>query len=342
MAAHPDRRPAARTRTPPGLTGTLIYAVERGDGTSVLWRWDLRTGELRRGPEVATPIELVDASAASPGWVGVTSRTASGEMMASVLRFLEPQDRPIPLLRGDRVAWDGRGMSVAALREGEAAAGRCLRHITIDLVRLATSQRDRQFERGRSCGRVTTIGRATLVTFFSLLRGGRTDVYFAGVQLHRVLRDHTLVSASPSGVLLVAPKPRRSGAMGGAEVLSGGVALYSGGLAVSEPIPYGTRDRRFAIERVLSWTLDSLSALVQGRWGDRDGLFLLDGGVGDGVERPLYLGPTSGRTYGTYSERDVAFVADGASLSFIRDGVLRPLRLPEGAPPPDGPIVWVP
>ncbi|MFN8233016.1 MAG: hypothetical protein U0V56_05975 [Actinomycetota bacterium] len=30
-------------------------------------------------------------------------------------------------------------MSVAALREGEAAAGRCLRHVTIDLVRLATS-----------------------------------------------------------------------------------------------------------------------------------------------------------------------------------------------------------
>ncbi|MFN8233017.1 MAG: hypothetical protein U0V56_05980 [Actinomycetota bacterium] len=63
---------------PPGLTGTLIYAVDRGDGTSVLWRWDLRTGELRRGPEVATPIEPVDANAASPGWVGVTSRTASG------------------------------------------------------------------------------------------------------------------------------------------------------------------------------------------------------------------------------------------------------------------------
>jgi hypothetical protein len=334
FAAHPAERAGDGPRLPPGLTGTLIYAVDRGDGTSRLWRWDLETGALRRGPDVTSPSELIDAYAANPGWVGVTSRAASGGSVASVLRFLEPQDVPVPLLRGDRIAWDGRGMTVAALREGELAGG-CLHHVTIDLVRLATSERDRQYERDRLCGRITTLGRASLVTFFTLRRAGRTNVYFAGVHAHRILRNHTMVSVSPTSDLLVVPTP------GGPDTY-GDTSLFFRGLGDAGPIAYGTRARPFALDRVLAWTTDSLSAIVLGRWGELVGLFLLDGGAGDGLDPPRYLGPSSGLAHAAFSQRDVGFVADGRVLSYVRDGVLVPLPLPPDAPAPDGPIVWIP
>jgi hypothetical protein len=341
FAAHPADRAATGPRMPPGLTGTLLYAVDRGDGTSRLWRWDLETGELRRGPDVATPVQLVDADAANPGWVGVTSRSASGELVASVLRFLEPQDVSVPLLHGDRIAWDGRGMTVAALDEGELAGG-CLRHVTIDLVRLASSERDRQFERDRLCGRITTLGRASLVTFFTLRRAGRTNVYFAGVHTHRILRDHTMLSVSPTSDLLVVPTPDVSDPHGGAAVLGGDVSLFFRGLGEAGPIAYGTPGRPFGLDRVLAWTTDSLSAIVLGRWGDLSGLFLLDGGAGDGLDPPRYLGPSSGLAHAAFSQRDVGFVVDGPALSYVHDGVLVPLPLPSDAPAPDGAIAWIP
>jgi hypothetical protein len=341
FAAHPAHRSDEGPRLPPGLTGTLLYAVDRGDGTSRLWRWDLETGELRRGPDVPSPLQLVDAYAAEPGWVGVTSRSPSGGLVASVLRFLEPQDVPVPLLRGDQIAWDGRGMTVAALHEGELADG-CLRHVTIDLARLATSERDRQYERARLCGRIATLGRASLVTFFTLRRGGRTDVYFAGVHAHRILRDHTMLSVSPTSDLLVVPTPGGADTFGGAAVLGGDVSLFFRGLGDAGPIAYGTRGRPFALDRVLAWTTDSLSVIVLGRWGDLSGLFVLDGGAGDGLDPPRYLGPSSGLAHAAFSERDVGFVVDGPVLSYVRDGVLVPLPLPSDAPAPDGPIVWIP
>lgn len=341
FAAHPAERAGESPQPPPGLTGTLIYAVDRGDGTSRLWRWDLETGELARGPDVASPLELVDAYAANPGWVGVTSRRPEGGVEASVLRFLEPPDVPVPLVRGDRIAWDGRGMTVAALREGNLVSG-CRHHVTIDLVRLATSERDRQYERDRLCGSITTLGRASLVTFFTLRRAGRTNVYFAGVHAHRILRDHTMLSVSPTSDLLVVPTPGENDTYGGAEVLGGDVSLFFRGLGDAGPIAYGTRGRPFKLDRVLAWTTDSLSVIVLGRWGDLTGLFVLDGGAGDGLDPPLYLGPSSGEVHAAYSQRDVGFVVDGPVLSYVRDGVLVPLPLPADAPAPDGPIVWIP
>ncbi len=341
LAAQAPGRSGDAVAPPPGLTGTLVYAVDRGDGTSALWRWDLVSGELRRGPLVPSPAELIDAYGANPGWVGVTSRVAGGGLQASVLRFLEPDDRPVRLIGGDRIAWDGRGMTVAALRDGSLVDG-CLQHVTIDLVRLATLDRDRQYERDRLCGRVTTIGRASLVTFFTLRRDGRTDVYFAGVHAHRILRDHTMVSVSPTSDLLVVPTPGESDTYGGAEVLGGDVSLFFRGLGDTGPIAYGTPGRPFALERVLAWTIDSLSVIAEGRWGELTGLFVLDGGAGDGLDPPHFLGPSSGLASAAFSERGDAFVVDDSTLSYIRDGALIPMRLPADAPPPDGPIVWIP
>jgi hypothetical protein len=339
--SHPPSGPAdGDPPIPGGLAGTLVYAVGAGDGTARLWRWDLSTGELRRGPAVASPVELIDAYAASPGWIGVTSRVDGGGFRASVLRFLQPRDRAVPLIEGDRIAWDGRGMSVAALQEGQLVDG-CLRDVSIDLVRLVTSELDRQFTRARLCGRVTTLGRASLVTFFTMRRAGRTDVFYAGVHPHRILRDHTMVSVSPTSDLLVVPTPGDDDTYGGAEVLGGDVSLFFRGLGDAGPIAYGTPARPFELERVLAWTTDSLSVIVEGRWGDLAGLFVLDGGAGDGLDRPHYLGPSSGRAAAAFSDRGVAFVADGRVLSYVRDGVLVPLRLPADAPAPDGPVVWV-
>jgi hypothetical protein len=339
LEAHTPVRSRAGPAPPVGLTGTLLFAAGGDGGMSRLWRWDLETGALTRGPTVASPVELIDAYGAHPGWVGVTSRLADGRSSASLLRFLEPDDRAVDLIEGDRIAWDGRGMTVAALEEGPLQDG--CRRVTIDLVRLATDHRDRQFEREALCGRVTTIGRASLVTFFTLRRGVRTDIYFAGVQPHRLLRDHTMVSVSPTSGLLVVPTPGESDTYGAAAMLSGDVSLFFRGVGDAGPIPYGTVSRPFAIDRVLAWTADGLTAIVEGRWGRRAGLFELDGGAGAGLEVPRYLGPSSGRAFATFSQRGVAFIADGPSLWVVRDGRREPLLLPGDAPTPDGPIAWI-
>src|SRR5205814_2369830 len=65
LQAH--REPSGQPAAAPPLDGTLVYAVPDGQGHSRLWRWELATGRVVRGPRVLRATELVDAGSVSFG-----------------------------------------------------------------------------------------------------------------------------------------------------------------------------------------------------------------------------------------------------------------------------------
>ncbi len=310
-----------------GLTGTLIYAVDVGDGQADLWRWDLASNVVQRGPRVQDPVELVDADGAQPGWVGVTSRNPAGRLSASILRSLAPADRATTLAKGDVVTWGERGNAITAMRTVPMHG--CRTHVTILLQKLIPlSIREHEVDRS-VCGDVTSVGRGIGTTFFTLRRGDRIGVMYAGYkQFHPVLDDYTMISVSQVNDLLVTT-----------DAAGGGASLYFSDLP--RPILYVDHAEALRIDRVLAWSNDSLRALVTGVEAGRTGLFMLDTGPGDGRRSPTFVAPVTGRLEATFADDGTAFVLTDRGLHLLAAGGLEPLRAPEGAPVPDGPLVWI-
>jgi len=333
-----------------GLSGTLVYAEDLGDGTARLWRWDLAAGTAEPGPRVKDPIELVDARGADAGWVGVTSRVSHTELQASVLRFLDPTEHAAPLVKGDLIAWgpDGAGV-VSAARS--PVRGDCHRRVSVRYVQLLPRTREPQFS-SDLCGDILSVGRSGVVTYFTLQRGHEIRIVYVSVGLaHTVLRNFAMIGASPTGDLLVIPSsalPPQPIAPLGARIDNHrpptgvfGTALFFRGLDTT-PIPYGSGADRFQIDRVMAWTPDGLTALVAGTLGERTGLFEIDGGPGGGLRAPRFVGPIDGLTWATYADDGTAFVSSDHGISIVRGGRLVPLEVPATAAEPSGPLVWIP
>jgi hypothetical protein len=271
-----------------------------------------------------------------------------GTLQGSVLRFLASGDRAVPLVRGDLVSWGARGASVVVAHRGSLRDG--CREVSIGSVRLVPSIRQRDLFRPHLCGDVLSIGRDALTTFFTLERRGRIHTFFAGYhRSHLVLRDHAMVSVSLASDLIVVPAASvpvsvsdLSGRPDAFPPQLDGASLFFLGLGDNGPIPYGVGGESFGISRVMAWSVDSLAAIVDGRLGDQRGLYLVDGGPGDGIDRPFYLGPSGTDSFATFSEGGVGIVVRGGRFSLVRDGRVNTLRVPAGAPAPQGPIVWIP
>ena len=348
LNAHTAPTPRAPQRVAPvaDLTGTLVYAVPDGPDRSRLWRWDLATGRVLRGPRVPRAIELVDAHGAAAGWIGVTSALPDGRLEASVLRFLAPDDRATPILRGDDVAWAPDGSSVAVVRRGSLRTG-CRRSVSIVWARLVPALRDRKFADPALCGDLLSIGQDDAQTFFTLDRGGRVGVFVAGIgRIHPVVPGYAMMAINgvsdiiviPEGALATrAPLPSRP-EQEHADLLGAGLSF----IGTSDlPLPYGVGDDRFAIARFLAWSRADDAALVVGRQGVRRGLYLLDTESGNGIVGPRYVGPVSGIPYATFTIDGSAIVQTAEGLFVTsRDGLV-PLTPPADAPAPDGPIVWI-
>ena len=98
-----------------------------------MWIWDLGADTAVPGPLLhRTPEELVYGYEVHAGWIGITSSVGAG-VSASVLRRLGPDDRPLPVARGDAVAWVPSSSSVSVLRS--RPAGACHRIMRQYLVR---------------------------------------------------------------------------------------------------------------------------------------------------------------------------------------------------------------
>lgn len=335
-------RPAAR-----GLVGTLVYAVRENGARSRIYRWDLATGQVRRGPRVPRAVELVNADGASFGWIGVTSALADGHLQAGVLPFFGPNDRVTPIIRGDLISWGPRGDSVVAVRRGPERPI-CRRRISIEWARLVPARRERQYLAPHLCGDVWSVGRDENLTYFTLVRDGRMDIVYAGLhRVHEVLARHALLSVSPASDLIVVDGDAFQAAGKGPfrpdeqpiEVTGG--ALFFRGLQGQHVIAYGTARVRLVLDRVLAWSPNASTAIVSGRLGPQTGLFELRAGPEPGPRPPKYLGPAPGIAYATYTEDGTAIVETADGLFIDRGGSLVRLAPPSGAPAIDGPMAWI-
>jgi hypothetical protein len=345
----PPATAAGQRIRPTALTGTLVYAVPDGADHSRLWRWDLVTGRVVRGPRVPRAIELVDAHGANPGWIGVTSELPNGRLRASVLRFLGPDDRPTPILEGDLVSWGPQGATVIAGRRGPLRHG-CRRSVSIVWAKLVPALREREYADPALCGDLLSIGLDSASTMFTLDRNGRIGVFFAGgdaATIHRVLPGYAMVAISPLSDIIVVPRealatltplPARP-EQEHADLR--GAGLHFLGSGEPRPLPYGVGGDPFAIARMLAWSPSGSSALVVGRQGFRRGVYVLDTASGNGADAPRYIGPVLGIPYGAFTlDESVIFETTDGLFAAVGAGPIR-LPPPADAPAPDGPIVWI-
>jgi hypothetical protein len=334
-----------------GPAGFLIYSVQDGAGSSRLWRWDLATDEVRRGPMVPQPVELVNVRSPSYGWLAMTSDLGDGTFEAAVLDSLEVGAEPQPLGRGAIVTWARQGETALLVERGAMREG-CRREVSVAAVHVDRPGRERVFD-GTVCGDVLSVGRTTVGHFLTRQGPSGVDVIGTGYRDAGVLLpDHGLIAVSPGGDVLVtssadlptADAPSLQGGTGRDVTpipVAGRASLYS--QFTGPPVPYLVDGAPLRVDRVLAYSPGAEAALVVGRLGqDPPGIWELPLlAPGDGSSPPRLVGSDGGFTFAAYTNDGTAYVASGGHLFILREHVLQYLDAPEGAPTPAGPLAWV-
>jgi hypothetical protein len=334
-----------------GPTGILVYAMAEGGGSARLWRWDLVSGEVRKGPLIPHPVELVNVRSPSFGWLGITSDRGRGVFEASVLDSLEVGAEPERLGRGTIVTWARQGETALLVDRGPPSDG-CRRTVSVSAAHVDRPRLERVL-RGTLCGDVLSVGRTSIGHYLTRLGPGGADVIGVGYSDAGVLLpDHGLIAVSPSGEMIVTPSADlRSTGTATAEDgtgrrvplirVTGRASLYA--QFRGPPVPYLVGGVPLRVDRVLAFGPGASVALVVGRVGDdRPGLWELPLlASGDGSIRPRKVGSDGGYTFAAYADDGTAYVATGGWLYILRDHVLKLLLAPEGAPTPAGPLVWI-
>ena len=331
-------------------TGILVYAIAEGGGSARLWRWDLVSGEVRKGPLIPDPVELVNVRSSSFGWLGITSDLGQGVLEASVLDSLEVGAEPERLGRGTIVTWARQGETALLVHRGPPSDG-CRRTVSVSAAHVDRRGRERVL-RETFCGDILSVGRTSIGHFFTRFGSGGVDVVGAGYSDAGVLLpDHGLIAVSPGGNMIVTPgadlpstdPARAEGGTGRVPPIrvTGRASLYD--QFRGPPVPYLVGGVPFRVKKVLAYGPGASVALVVGRVGDdRPGLWELPLLVsGDGPIQPRKVGSDGGSTFAAYANDGTAYVATGGWLYVLRDHVLRLLQAPEGAPTPAGPLAWI-
>ncbi len=94
---------------------------------------------------------------------------------------------------------------------------------------------------------------------------------------------------------------------------------------------------------VLASSADGRYAAVAGRIGGREGIWVVDVPAGTARLLPIRREPPLSRLSAvTFDAQDRLYGAGPALIVAQRGSVLLPIRLPAGAPPPVGPVAWLP
>ncbi len=324
-----------------------MYTVPEGDEMARVWRWNLISDEVSRGPLVRAPVALVNVRSAAYGWLGVTSDDGSGTREASLLDSLDPDARSQPIGSGDIVTWTRRGSTVLLVRRGPLLDG-CRRRVDVTAVTVGGPGAE-TILRDTICGDVLSVGRTSVGYFLTLLGEGDANVVGIGYEDAGVLLPHHgVIDVSPGGQMLVTPAtqflpahPPAVGPQGPPIPVSGEASRYRlfGGMPV-DLLPDAASLR---IDRVLAYTDGGTRAMVIGRQG-RDGPALWEVPLGiarDEPTIPRYILQVRGSTAATYANDGTAFVLTDSRLWHLVGDRLTALDLPEGSPTPDGPIAWI-
>ena len=324
-----------------GLSGVLLYtAVAPGPTGSRLWIWDLGTGSLREGPTVSNPRELVALAQAGPGSIGVTSGLPGGQE-AWVLHNLGSGGHARAVLRGQLIAWSPGGgvVNSAAVHSPTGPCGRLI----VRAYLVAEKSRLLRYE-GHVCGRLAAFSRSTVLPFVALASNGGMTIHMVGNDsMLPVLHDHFLFGASTAGDFLVEPMSCIGPAPGPTASRCSGLQLFFPAPHGPRPVNIGVQGARLLAERVIGWTHDATAAYVLGTVGGRHGLYKVPVAPIEHPSDPELLFRTTSRDIQlseTFDGRVI--VAHDGSFAIAEGGGLLPLVPPPGAPPPNGPMVWVP
>ena len=330
----------------PETGGQLVYTVAVDDGMARMWRWDLATDEVSKGPLVRAPIELVNVRSAGHGWLGITSHMRSGAQQASLLDSLAPGAAAEWVGSGDIVTWTRRGGTVLLVDRGPLL-GRCRRDVDVTAVQVGQPGVETVLH-DTICGDVLSVGRTSVGYFLTVL--GRDDVNVVGMGYEDaglLLAHHGVIDVSPGGQMLVTPAteflPEQPFSESHAPPLrvSGEASRFRmfGGM----PVDLLADAAPLRIESVLAYTDGGTRALVIGRQGlDGDALWEVPIGIaGSAPAIPRYIIQARGSAFATYANDGTAFVLTDERLWHLRENRLTALELPEGAPSPDGPIAWI-
>lgn len=343
----PGPSPAAGPSPVPLQTGgRLIYTVPVGDGMARVWRWNLATDEVSKGPLVPAPVTLVNVRSAGHGWLGVTSLMRSGAQQASLLDSLAPGAAVEWVGSGDIVTWTRRGGTVLLVDRGPSLGG-CRRDVDVTAVEVGQPGVETVLHE-TICGDVLSVGRTSVGYFLTVL--GRDDVNVVGTGYEDaglLLAHHGVIDVSPGGQMLVTPAteflPEQLSSEPDAPPLrvSGEASRYR--MFGGRPVDLLADAAPLRIERVLAYTDGGTRALVIGRQGlDGDALWEVPIGIaGSEPAIPRYVIQVRGSTAATYANDGTAFVLTDDRLWHLRENRLTALKLPDAAPGPDGPIAWI-
>jgi hypothetical protein len=320
-------------------SGAIVYAVDDGAGGSTLWMVDLLVGMGRPGPSIPTGTsELVDLSAAAPGWIGVERRVRD-RMVAAVVQGTSADADIDRLGSGDLIAWGPGGRSLVFARNGRIERAGCA-PVSIRLVTVLTEKVEWALDDPGFCGPILSLSRSQAATYFSAASGDRLSVYLTGTVgvPHLTFEGVGMLSAAPPAAFLLRPdaSPRTSS---GASREAGTLLGWKG---VGGPVTVGDGEHDLAVDRILAWSADGARVALVGTMGARSGVFVLFAGSGTGPRVPRYVMPAGRTVDGTFDADGRLYVATDGAIFVMRDGEPAKVALPEGTPPPTGPIVWIP
>jgi hypothetical protein len=327
-----------------GLDGWLVYADAVDASWSRIWAWNLADGTVEQGPLVRDPLELVDASLAHPGWVGVTSALWGDRRAASVLQFHEPLARSAFIRSGRLVAWSAGGASVTVADETEGVG--CDRRLTVWTHEFSLGTSAIRY-RGPACGDLYSMGSTLSTPYLTLVQHGGATVDTVGLgSLHPVLEDHLLLSISIASDLLVVPASAFGPPPGITAAQRPGLRIFDRSPLHQRPIQISAGGENFYPEDVLAWSHDGAIAYLLGAVGGHDrGVYAVDVAPGNEPRRatrePSLIATTEADPVRATVAGDgrLILALDHRVYVVGTDG-LEQVPVPSGAGLPDGPLVW--
>jgi hypothetical protein len=321
-------------------SGTLVYLAASGAGRPPLWIVDLNGGGAGPGPVVpARTSELVDLSGAEPGWIGLERAGRDDRVSAAVVHGTQEDADIVGLGHGDLVAWGPGGTSLVFARNGHSTRIGCA-PVRISLVTIASSREEWALNDPGFCGPVLSLSRSAAATYFTAASGDRLSVYLTGaVGVPHLMFDGVgvLSAAPPAAFLLSHGEAQQS-----LDEHRGRGGTLLGWKGIGGPISVGDGENMLTVDRILSWSADGSLAALVGTLGGRHGVFVLPAGSGTGPRVPRFVMPAGGVLDAAFGPLERLYVTTDDGILVDHAGSLVRLPVPEDAPAPAGPIVWMP
>ena len=319
------------------FTGRLVFAANAPDGRpglrQRLYVFDLGERTLEIGPRIPTASELV---AVADGAIVIVSEGPDGRRSAAVVTTLDPEAPARTIARGSLVSASASGRVVQVIVPTER--GRCggPAYVVREFRFVLGSPSPWTAKDPPRCGTPISFAAEDASTAASVLdRHGQIQVEIDGEPVEPRLGNVAILAIGPSRTALFAGLGRR--------VTPGDPAV---GPLLAWPFAGGLRPAVDGLiaTRFLTWSPDGIRAVVNGELDGQRGMWLIDPARGsasailpsDEVELGTWF---SGATF----DRDGNVFGGGAGVIVAATpSGTSPLQLPDEAPIPAGPLVWLP